>query len=79
MTVKLLTEPHLRFLSLNGRCKALSESTHVKMPHCHGLMAHLVIHLWVPEIELTVVPLLAPKPNAEKERWCLMEGVLLTA
>ena len=34
MTVKQLTEPHLRFLSLKGGCTGSSESTLVKMPHC---------------------------------------------
>ena len=34
MIVKLLTEHHLEFLSLKGGCRSLSESTHVKMPHC---------------------------------------------
>ena len=34
MIVKLLTEHHLEFLSLKGGCTGLSESTHVKMPHC---------------------------------------------
>ena len=34
MIVKLLTECHLEFLSLTGGCRGLSESTHVKMPHC---------------------------------------------
>ena len=34
MSVKLLTEHHLEFLSLNGGCTGLSESTLVKMPHC---------------------------------------------
>ena len=34
MTVKLLTEPHLRFLSLKGACTGSSEYTLVKMPHC---------------------------------------------
>ena len=34
MSVKLLTEHHLEFLSLNGGCRGSSESTHVKMPHC---------------------------------------------
>ena len=34
MTVKLLTEHHLEFLCLKGGCTGLSESTHVKMPHC---------------------------------------------
>ena len=34
MIVKLLTEYHLECLSLKGGCRGLSESTHVKMPHC---------------------------------------------
>ena len=34
MTVKLLTEHHLEFLSLKGGCKGSFESTLVKMPHC---------------------------------------------
>ena len=34
MIVQLLSEHHLEFLSLKGGCRGLSESTHVKMPHC---------------------------------------------
>ena len=34
MTVKLLTEHHLEFLSLTGGCTGSYESTLVKMPHC---------------------------------------------
>ena len=34
MTVKLLTERHLEFLSLKGRDLGSSQSTLVKMPHC---------------------------------------------
>ena len=34
MSVMLLTEHHLEFLSLKGGCTGLSESTLVKMPHC---------------------------------------------
>ena len=34
MSVKLLTEHHLEFVSLKGGCTGPSESTHVKMPHC---------------------------------------------
>ena len=34
MTVKLLTEHHLEFLSFKGGWTGLSESTLVKMPHC---------------------------------------------
>ena len=34
MTIKLLTEHHLEFLSLKGGCTCLAESTLVKMLHC---------------------------------------------
>ena len=34
MSVKLLTENRLEFVTLKGRCTGSSESTLVKMPHC---------------------------------------------
>ena len=34
MTVTLLTEHRLEFLSLKGDCRGSSESTLVKIPHC---------------------------------------------
>ena len=34
MTVKLLTEHHLEFLSAKGGCAGSSESKLIKMPHC---------------------------------------------
>ena len=34
MIVKLLTEHHLKFLSLKGGCRGSSESTLVKMSNC---------------------------------------------
>ena len=44
MTVKLLTERDLEFLSLTGGHTGSSESIHIKMPHCwkSRVMAHLV-------------------------------------
>ena len=42
MSVMLLTEQHLEFLSLKGGCTGLSESTLVKMPHCWR--SHVVAH-----------------------------------
>ena len=45
MTVKLLTEPHLRFLSLKGGYTGSSTSTLVKMAYCwksHAL-AHMIL------------------------------------
>ena len=43
MTVKLLTEHHLEFLSLKGGCRGSSKSTHVKMPHCWK--SHALAHI----------------------------------
>ena len=42
MTVKLLTEQHLEFLSLTGGYKGSAESIHVKMAHCRksNVVAH---------------------------------------
>ena len=34
MSVKLLTEHHLEFLSSKGGCTGSSEYIHIKMPHC---------------------------------------------
>ena len=42
MSVKLLTEYHLEFLSLTGGFTGSSESTHVKMPHCWK--SHVTAH-----------------------------------
>ena len=43
MSVKLLTEHHLEFLSFKGCCTGSSESTHVKMPHCWK--SHVAAHM----------------------------------
>ena len=43
MTVKLLPEHHLEFLSFKGGCTGSFESTLVKMPHCWK--SHVVAHL----------------------------------
>ena len=43
MSVKLLTEHHLRFLSLKSDCTGSLESTLVKMPHCWK--SHVVAHI----------------------------------
>ena len=42
MTVKLLTEHHLEFLSLKGDSTCSRESTLVKMPHCWNVKALLI-------------------------------------
>ena len=48
MSVKLLTEHHLEFVSLKGGCTGSSESTLVKMPHCwkSNAVAHLQYSLF---------------------------------
>ena len=45
MTVKLLTEQHLKFISLKGGCASLFESNYVKMPHrwISRVVAHFTI------------------------------------
>ena len=43
MSVKLLTEHDLEFLSLKGGYKGLSESTLVKIPHCWK--SHVAAHI----------------------------------
>ena len=45
MTVNLLTEYHLEFLSLRGGCTGSSESTHVNMPHYWK--SHVTAHMYV--------------------------------
>ena len=45
MTVKLLTEHHLEFLSIKGSCTGSSESTLVKMPLY--LKSHVAAHMWI--------------------------------
>ena len=50
MTIKLLPEHHLEFLSLKGGCIGSSESTLVKMPHC--LKSHVTAQLSYCSIEM---------------------------
>ena len=45
MSVKLLAEHHLEFLSLTGGCTGSSESTHVKMSHCWK--SHDTAHMYL--------------------------------
>ena len=56
MTVKILTEQHLEFLSLTGGCTGSSESIHVKIPHC--LKSHVTAQIWSVEYELVRILLI---------------------
>ena len=44
MSVELLTEHHLEFLSLKGGCTGSSEFTLVKLPHCWK--SHVTAHIF---------------------------------
>ena len=44
MTIKLLTEHHLEFLSFKGGCSGSSESTLVKIPHLWK--SHVTAHMF---------------------------------
>ena len=50
MTVNLLTDEHLEFLSLIGDCRGLSESTLVKMPHF--LKSHVAAQIVIVAVHL---------------------------
>ena len=45
MSVKLLTEHHLEFLSTKGGCTGSSESTLVKIPYCWK--SHVTAHIFL--------------------------------
>ena len=61
MSIKLLTEHHLEFLSLKGGCIGSYESPLVKMPHCwkSRVTAHIYVFL-LPNIMNEVKCLLDP-------------------
>ena len=66
LTVKLLTEHHLEFLSLKRGCTSSCESTLVKMPHCWKshvtaqicyLMPGITFDFWYPQIDPFMSPM----------------------
>ena len=63
MTVKLLTEHHLEFLSLQGGCTVSSESTLVKIPHCWK--SHVAAHIYSWQCNRTI--LLASRDTGNTE------------
>ena len=52
MTLRLLTEHHLEFLSLKGGCTGSSESILFKMPHCWK--SHVGAHMGFIERNLSL-------------------------
>ena len=61
MSVNLLIEHHLEFLSLTGGCTNSSESTLVKMPHCwkSHVAAHLLKRQYV-EVHIEIASKIIP-------------------
>ena len=68
MTVKLLTELHLEFLSLKGGCTGASESTLVKMPHCWK--SHATAHIFISYLSYQLHGCAFP------DKRCLSHGML---
>ena len=74
MNVKLLTEHHLEFLSLEGGCTGSSESTLLKTPHCwkSHVAAHIVLYfclkgnLWIFVLQVSHFKQLTFKSHAQK-------------
>ena len=71
MTIKLLTEHHLEFLSLKGGCTGSSEFTHVKMLEitCCGSygLAHKILVL----IAYVQMPLIKTHAEISSKASCL--------
>ena len=53
MSVRLLTEHHLEFLSSKGGCTNSSESIHVKMPHFWK--SHIAANMYLLEVDCSVM------------------------
>ena len=69
MTVKLLTEHHLEFLSFKGGCTGSFESMLIKLPHCWK--SHVPAHLCI------LLPPQIPKNNpdtASQRHWWTPHG-----
>ena len=75
MSVKLLTEHHLEFLSLKGGCRGSFDSTHVKMPHCwksqiraHWLLQREYTVMWFWHRKISLFFIQAPRKKNKKKR-----------
>ena len=62
MSIKLLTEHYLEFLSLKGDCTGSSDSTLVKMPYCwkSRVTAHMAYFLFKYDFIHVAPPMSAP-------------------
>ena len=69
MSVKLLTEHHLEFLSLKEGSTGVSESTLLKMPHCwksHVAAQIYLYGLWNTYYSLILALLFLSRPSAQQ-------------
>ena len=74
MTLKLLTEHHLVFLSLKGGCTGSSESTHVKMPHCKKsrVTAHFIRYYHNALMFQLLIVIFIIQDHWKQGYWCLV-------
>ena len=66
MTVELLIEHHLEFLSLIGGCTDSSESTLVKMPHCWK--SHVTAKL-IKGTSALILSMMIAQPEGRNTQW----------
>ena len=91
MTVKLLAEHHLEFLSSKGGCTGWSESTLVKMSHCckSRVTAHnkricsretgafTLLQTFKPHQSFDTSTKLAKEKSIERRGYCLLSDTFL--
>ena len=68
MTVKLLTEHNLEFLSLTGGCTGSSVCIHVKVPYCWK--SHVTAHIFISRLTMCGE---SPLPVFTRNRWLSKE------
>ena len=77
MTVKLLAEHHLEFLSLKGGRRGSPEFTHVKMPHCWKYYVLAYYRIWAVNEILVLIAYSQKLPmNANADFSSLVRGIV---
>ena len=72
MSVKLLIEHHLEFVSLKGGCTGSSESPLVKMPHCWKSRVTTHVNFCIYILDLSYLN----KKDREIRRWLLDAAIV---
>ena len=65
MSVKLLTQYHLEFLSLKGGCTGLSESLSLFLSNCHIVGNYMSWLIYLCLLEIDVIPCVSVKHDFE--------------